>query len=131
MLTDSNHPNEVSEASDDLLRTSIAVDRERVKPLAPPESPTSDRVGPVEPGDGLGRQLWLESGEHLARPAAGSEGRDAAATLAAMLLSGQRQSWEAAAHFGGRNVFCALAAALVLVHGGGNNPPVYAVKAFP
>src|SRR5947209_19946096 len=31
-----------------------------------------------------------------------------------MVLSGQRQSWEAAAHFGGRNVFCALAAALVL-----------------
>src|SRR5712692_3471834 len=100
MLTDSNHLPEVSEASDDLLRTSIAVDSNRVKTAPAPQSPTSRGVGPVEPGDGLGRQWWLESSERLAGPAAGATGRDAAATLTGMVLSRRRQSRQATPHAG-------------------------------
>ena len=45
--------------------TSIAVDPDRVKSLRALESSASGGVSVVEPGDGLGAQLWLESGERL------------------------------------------------------------------
>src|SRR5215471_5070096 len=72
--------------TDDLLRTSIAVDPDRVKPLATCKSSTSRSPGTVEPGDGLVTQLWLESGERVAGPVAGSTGRCIPATLAGMVL---------------------------------------------
>src|SRR6266496_3392326 len=87
MLNDIHHLKKVSEACYDLLRTSIAVDRDRVKTIAPSQSPPSQGVGPVEPGDGPGPQLRIESGERVARPAAGTTGRDPAATLTGMVLS--------------------------------------------
>src|SRR6266571_4559156 len=96
--------------TDDLLRTSIAVDPDRVKPLAALESPASGGLSLVEPGNGLGAQLWLESGERLACPAAGSTGRDAAPTLAGIVLSSPRQSGEEAPHARGGNLFCAVVA---------------------
>ncbi len=104
----------VSEASYDLLRTSIAVDRDRVKLLAPAQSPPGRSVGALEPRAGLDRQLWLESGEHHARPGVGSEGRDGAATLAGMVFSRPRQSGPEAVYAGSGNVLCAVIAALVL-----------------
>src|SRR6266566_1854630 len=94
--------------TDDLLRTSIAVDPDRVKPLSALESSTSGGFSLVEPGDGLGAQLWLESGERLARPTAGSTGRDTPPTLAGMVLSGPRQSREEAPHAGGGKLLCAV-----------------------
>ena len=48
--------------TDDLLRPNIAVDRDRVKPFAAPESTTSGGVSPVESEDGAGWQWWIESG---------------------------------------------------------------------
>jgi len=54
MLNDIRHLKKVSEAWYDLLRTSIAVDSDRVKTAAPSQSPTGQRVGPLEPGDGPG-----------------------------------------------------------------------------
>src|SRR2546430_6686308 len=96
--------------TDDLPRTSIAVDPDRVKPLAALESPASGSLSVVEPGDGLSAQLWLESGERFARLAAGTTGRDAAPTFARMVLSSRRQSGEAASHLRGGSLFCAIAA---------------------
>jgi len=93
-----------------LLRTSIAVDNRSVKPLAARESPSSGGVSLVEPGDGLGAQLWIESGERLACPVAGATGRDAAPALARMVLSSRRQGGEEAAHPGGGNLFRAVVA---------------------
>ena len=72
MLTDRNHLNEKSETYYDLLRTSIAMDRDRVKPLAASESPASGGVRLMESGDGASRQLWFESGECLACHVAGT-----------------------------------------------------------
>src|SRR5712691_1585533 len=94
----------------DLLRTSIAVDRERVKTVAAFESSPSQRVGLMESGDGAGTQLWIESGERVAGVAAGSIGRDAAAALAGMVLSRPRQSGQEASHVGGGSLFCSIAA---------------------
>src|SRR5260221_7638526 len=90
------------------------MDSNRVKTPAPSQSPTSHRVGSVEPGDGSGTQLRIESGERLARPAPGATGRDAATTVAGVVLSGRRQSRQDPSHVGGGNVFCPLTAALVL-----------------
>ena len=64
----------------------------------------------MEPGDGLGAQLWLESGERFTGPAAGTSGRDAAPTLARMVLSSRRQSREEAPHIGGGTLLCAVVA---------------------
>ena len=62
----------------------------------------------------LARSCRLWSGERVARVAAGSIGRDAAATLAGMVLSRPRQSGQEASHVGGGSLFCSIAAALVL-----------------
>ena len=48
--------------TDDLLRTSIAVDPDRVKALPALESPTSGSLSFVEPGDGLGATERTEQG---------------------------------------------------------------------
>ena len=42
------------------------MDNRSVKPLPTLESPASGGLSLVEPGDGLGAQLWIESGECLA-----------------------------------------------------------------
>src|SRR6266568_2389999 len=110
MLNDIHHLKKVSEAEDDLLRTSIAMDSDRVKTPTPSQSSTSHGVGSVESGDGPGTQLWIESGERLARPAAGSTGRDAAPALAGVVLSCQRQNGHDASHVGGGRLFCSIAA---------------------
>src|SRR5207247_1058721 len=104
-----SHEEEIG-GTDDLLRTSIAVDRNRVKPLPALESPPSGGLSFVEPGDGLVAQLWIESGERFAGPAAGSTGRDAAPTVAGMVLSSPRQSREEAPHARGGNLFCTVVA---------------------
>jgi len=90
------------------------MDRERVKPLAACESPPSGGLSLVEPGDGLIAQLWLESAERLAGPAAEPSARDAAPTLAGMVLSSRGQRREETPHAGSGNVLCAVVAALVL-----------------
>ena len=93
-----------------MLRTSIAVDPDRVKPLPALESSTSGGLSLVEPGDGLGAQLWIESGERLTGVGAGATGRDAAPALAGMVLCGPRQSGEEAAHARGGKLLCAVVA---------------------
>src|SRR2546421_3852058 len=111
--------------TDDLLRTSIGVDPDRGKPLAALESPASGGLSLVEPGNGLGAQLWLESGERLACPAAGTTGRDAAPTFARMVLSSPRQSGEEAPHARGGHLFCtvvAVGASLVARRAAGTGP---------
>jgi hypothetical protein len=114
MLSDITREYEDIGGRHDLFSTSIAVDPDRVKPLAALESPSSWGLSVVEPGDGPGAQLWLKSGERVARLAAGATGRDVAAALAGMVRSGPRQSGQEASHTGGGNLFCAMAAALVL-----------------
>src|SRR6266487_1831746 len=111
MLTDIriDHEEDIG-GTDDLLRTSIAVDKRSVKPLPALESPASGGLSLVESGNGLGAQLWLESGERLTGPAAGATGRDAAPTLAGMVLSSPRQGREEALHARGGSLFCAVVA---------------------
>jgi hypothetical protein len=87
LLSDRHQVEKLSEAADDLLRTSIAMDYNGVKAPAPAQSPPSERVSAVESGNGIGRQLWTHSSQRLARAAAGAEGRDAATTAAGMVLS--------------------------------------------
>src|SRR5260370_36809783 len=86
------------------------MDSNRVKTPAPSQSPTSHRVGSVEPGDGSGTQLRIESGERLARPAPGATGRDAATTVPGVVLSGLRQSRQDPSHVVCGNVCCSLTA---------------------
>ena len=114
MLTDRNHLNEKSEACYDLLRTSIAVDRGRVKALPSLESPTSSGVSPVESRESAGRQLRPESGERFARHAARTTGRDAPPTITGVVLSRPRQSRQEASHAGSGLLLRTLVAALVL-----------------
>ena len=114
MLSDITRDEKDIGGRDDVLRTSIAMDNRSVKPLPARESPASGGVSVVEPGDGLGAQLWIEPGERLAGAAAGSTGRDATPTLAGMVLSSRRQSGEEAAYAGGGTLFCAIVAARVL-----------------
>src|SRR5260221_2189359 len=90
------------------------MDSNRCKTPAPSQSATSHRVGSVEPGDGSGTQLRIESGERLARPAPGATGSDAATTVAGVVLAGRRQSRQDPSLVGGGNVFCPVTAALVL-----------------
>src|SRR5262249_27288314 len=70
----------------------------------------SHGLGAVELRDGAGTQLRIKSGECGARPAAGAEGRDTAATVAGVVLSSGRQSGQEASHAGGGNLFCPVAA---------------------
>ena len=115
MLTDITLDHEeISEAEMTCGDTSIAVDPDRVKSLPALESSASGGVSVVEPGDGLGAQVWLESGERLAGPVVGSTGRDAAPTLAGMVLPCPREGREEAPHAGSGKLLCAVVAALVL-----------------
>ncbi|MGZ3609758.1 MAG: hypothetical protein ACXVBU_06805 [Ktedonobacteraceae bacterium] len=110
MLSDITQNEKDIGGRDDLLRTSIAMDNRSVKLLAALESPASGGVSVVEPGNGPGTQLWLESGERFAGAVAGTTGRDAAPALAGMVLSSRRQGGEEAAHLGGGNLFRAVVA---------------------
>src|SRR6266446_2412253 len=110
MLSDRHPLEKLSEASDDLLRTSIAMDHDGVKTPAASQSPPSGRVSPVESGHGSGRQWRLEPGQRLAGAAAGAEGRDGAATATGMVLSSASQSRSAPLQLGRGNVLRALVA---------------------
>jgi hypothetical protein len=61
--------------SERVSQWTATVSRQRIPPS---QSPTGQRVGLVEPGDGAGTQLRIESGERVAGPVAGSTRRDAA-----------------------------------------------------
>ena len=80
------------------------MDRDRVKPFSAFESAPSGGLS-FGVWDGLIAELWIESGERFAGPAAGATGRDAAPTLAGMVLSSPRQSREETPYAGSGNLF--------------------------
>src|SRR5579859_3567487 len=109
MLTDIYQLKKVSEAKHDLLRTSIAVDGDRVKTVPPSQSPASKCIGAVEPGNGAGTQLRIKSGERVARHVPGPTRRDAAPAVAGVVLSCQGQSRPAPSHPGSGSLLCSIA----------------------